>query len=371
MADKKYYLEADITLEKETAALKAQASKVIDLPAEKDKQPDLLYFSAVFVSTGENLNHAYFLGSELVAAEDTIINKALDVEHSEDEIIGHIYERAYMDKEGKPLDLKELASLETASQDGKEMHIAIAGIVYKNRFPNVAQEVANNQWKVSMECYYKDYDVKVGDLVLDRNEAEALGLASQDDSVVGKLAKVIKNGKEIAEGAITRVLRGICFSGCGIVKNPANPPSVIMETANEKEKEMASDDPIILDYDELKSDENNLTSDKLGEATKNTEEAKDGELDDSVGICVSYKRRLQDKHGETVANDWCTLYEASCTSFSRDTTDPDCLRNQELRKSVAKAVEEALQLKASSDKREQLLSGLKAALREAVESKSR
>lgn len=371
MADKKYYLEAEITLEKETADLKAKASKVIDLPAEREKQPDLLYFSAIFVSTGENLNHAYFLGSELVQAEDTIINKALDVEHSEDEIIGHIYERAYMDKEGNPLDLKELASMETASQDGKEMHIAIAGIVYKNRFPHIAQEVADNKWKVSMECYYKDYDVKVGDLVLDRNEAEALGLASHDDSILGKVAKVIKGGKEIAEGAITRVLRGICFSGCGVVKNPANPPSVIMETANEKEKEMANNEPIILDYDALEEDENNLTSDKLEEATKNTEEAKDGMLDDSIGICVSYNRRMYDKAGEIVANDWCSLYEASCTSFSRDTTDPDCLRSQEIRRSVAAALEDTLKERAENDRRTELLSGLKAALREAVETRSR
>ena len=73
---KKIYLEADIELHKETAALRERASKIINLPDEKKKQPDLLYFSAIFVSSGENLNHAYFLPSELVAAEGTIINKA-------------------------------------------------------------------------------------------------------------------------------------------------------------------------------------------------------------------------------------------------------------------------------------------------------
>jgi hypothetical protein len=362
MADKKYYLEAELKLRKETKERKEKASQVIELPTEHEKQPDLLYFSAIFVSTGENLNHAYFLGSELISAEGTIVNKALDVEHSEDEIIGHIYERAYTDKEGKPLDLKELASLETASQDGKEMHIAIAGIIYKNRFPNIAQEVADNKWKVSMECYYKDYDVKVGDLVLERREAEALGLAS-DDSVVGKLAKVIKGGKEIAEGAITRVLRGICFSGCGIVKNPANPPSVIMETANNKDK-TKSDEVIILDYDELEEESNNLTSNKI-------EEARDGNLDDSVGICVNFKRRILDKDGSETASDWCSAYETKCTSFSRDTTDPDCLRNRELQSIVASYLEEALDWKEQDRRSKELLGGLKAALREAVKTRSR
>lgn len=359
----KFYIEAKINIEEETPVLRAKASKVIELPPEKERQPDLLYFSAILVSSGENLNKAYFLGSELVAAEGTIVNKALDVEHSEDEIIGHLYQRAYIDKEGNSLDIKELASTENASLDKQDMHIAIAGIIYKNRFPNLAQEVADGKWdSVSMECYYKDYDVKIGDMILERREAEALGLASEEN-FVGKMAKIIKGGKEIAEGAITRVLRGICFSGCGIVKNPANPPSVIMETANNKGKN-ASKDVIILDYDRLEEEDNNLTSNKI-------EEARDGNLDDSVGICVSYKRRVLDKEGIEIASDWCTAYESKCTSFSRDTTDPDCLKIKEIRSTVASAVEEALGGRATQKQRVDLLNGLKAALREAVKTRSR
>lgn len=254
----KFYVEADITIEEETPLMKEKASEVIELPEESQKQPDLLYFSAVLVSSGENLNHAYFLGSELVAAEGTIVNKALDVEHEEQEIIGHIYERAYMDKDGSKLELTELASKETASLDSTDMHIAIAGIIYKNRFPNLAKEVADGSWsKVSMECYYQNYDVKIGDLIISKNEAESLGLASEGSSVLGRLAKVVKKGKEIASGKVTRVLRHISFSGCGIVKNPANPASVIMETAKEREEaaDMNSNEVIVLNYDELEEGE--------------------------------------------------------------------------------------------------------------------
>lgn len=368
--DNKFFLEAEIKLQKETSARKEKASKVIELPAENQKQPDLLYFSAIFVSSGENLNHAYFLGSELVAAEGTIVNKALDVEHSEDEIIGHIYERAYMDKEGNPLNTVELASQETASLDNQEMHIAIAGIIYKNRFPNIADEVAAGKWKVSMECYYQSYDVKIGDLVLDHKDAEALGLATADDKILGRLAKVLKNGKEIAEGQIARVLRKICFSGCGIVKNPANPPSVVLETAKEKERTMEeSDEIIILDYDKLEED-NNVTLDKV-EATVTTEEARDGLLDDTVGTCVNYKRRVLNKNEEIVNEDWCSAYETTCTSFSRDLTDPDCLRNQEIRRLARSVAAKFVEERASQDRRKELLDGLKAALREAVKTQSR
>ena len=362
--DKKFYLEADIEVHKETKALKEKASKVIELPQEKNKQPDLLYFSAIFVSSGENLNHAFFLGSELVKAEGTIVNKALDVEHSEEEIIGHIYERVFIEKDGTPLNMTELASLETASLDTKEMHIAIAGIIYKNRFPNLAKEVADNKFKVSMECYYQNYDVKIGELILDRKEAEALGLASSDDRILGRLAKVLKSGKEIAEGTIARVLRGICFSGCGIVKNPANPPSVILETAKERVGELETDEIIVLNYDNLNLD-NNVTSESLGNA-ENTEEARDGMLDDSLGICVNFKKNLYDKAGAIVHSDWCSAYEVTCTSFSRDTSDPDCLRNREVKRLATEVVLNTIACRFAKDNRKKLLDDLTAALREAV-----
>jgi hypothetical protein len=370
--ENKFYLEGKIELHEETADLRAKASKVIELPTGKDKQPDLQYFSAILVSSGENLNHAYFLGSELVAAEGTIVNKALDVEHQEESIIGHLFQKCFIDKEGNILDLSELASRETASLDTQDMHIAIAGIIYKNRFPNIAQEVADKKWKaVSMECYYQDFDVKVGELILDRKEAEALGMATADDKLLGRLAKVIKAGKEIAEGKIARVLRGICFSGCGIVKNPANPPSVILETANDKGEgtAMASDEIIVLDYDKMKQG-NNVTFEEI-ETIKIKEEARDGSLDDSVGICVSYKRNLFDKAGNSVANDWCTKYEKSCTSFSRDTTDPNCLYIQEIISLTEEASVKLLKKRASKDRRNELLEGLKAALREAAKTQSR
>lgn len=359
-------LEAKIEVMEETAARREKAEAIIDLPQGKDKQPDLLYFSAIFVSSGENLNHAYFLPSELVQAEGTIINKALDVEHKEEEIIGHIYERAFMTKDGKKLDIRELASMETASLDQKDLHVAIAGIIYKNRFPNLAEEVAKGKWKVSMEAYYQDYEVKVGDMMLDRREAELLGLASVDDSVLGKVARVVKQGKEIAEGAITRVLRGITFSGCGIVKKPANPPSVILETA----KDNNTKEIIILDYDKLVEDteelqDNKVTSTKVEDTISKTPADEKSELEkkDTTGICVSYQRRVLDATFEgpgtkVIHEDWCTKYDAACTSFSRDTTDPDCLYVKAMMKEAASVIRTRMKRKESSDNRHTLLSEL-------------
>lgn len=333
---KKFYIEADITLEEETEDLQKAVAAVIELPRNEDKQPDLQYFSAIFVSAGTNLNGAHFLPSELVRAEDTIVSKALDVEHKEEEIIGHIYDRVFINDDNEKLDLGELANKEDASlnSENNDMHVVIAGVIYKNRFPNLAKEVYEGKWKVSMECYFANYDVKIGDLILTQREAESMGLA-YDDKLFGKLAKIVKKGKEIAKGTLERVLRGIVFSGCGVVKNPANPPSVILETASEKSSNSDSKEVIVLDYDLLEKD-NKLTSHKVeGDNSVITGPSEEAELQykDTVGICVSYKRRVyaEEPKGpdtEVVNTDWCALYDKGCTSYSRDTTDPDCLRNQ-------------------------------------------
>lgn len=378
MKGQKFYLDADIKVEKASSTLWEAASSAIELPKEVEKQPDLLYFSAVFVSSGENLNHAFFLPSELVMAEGTIVNKALDVEHKEEEIIGHIYERAFVDKDGRKIEKADLASRDKASMNNEDMHVVIAGIVYKNRFPNIAKEVASGEWKVSMECYFTDYDVKVGTLIMSRQEAEAMGLLTHEDSTFGKLATVMKKGKEVANGAIARVLRGIVFSGCGIVKKPANPPSVILETANNKEKDMDAD--IVLNLDDLESDtvtpvndSNKLTSQKVEDTviTDDKETADGPGVDDNPGICVSYKRRVfaHEPAGpdtEILHENWCALYEEGCSSFSRDTTDPDCLRNINIRRFARACAEKLVKEKSSTDKRMKLLKRLEAALDKAV-----
>ena len=128
----KLRLVANIDLLEETETLKKELASVIELPKDKEKQPDLQYFSAVFVSSGTNLNKAHFLPSELVLAAKSVPSKAVDVEHEEAEIIGHIFDYAFIDVEGNKLNVSELASMEQASLDTKDMHIVIAGVIYKS-----------------------------------------------------------------------------------------------------------------------------------------------------------------------------------------------------------------------------------------------
>ena len=251
--ENKFYMTASLRQCTETEVLRKEVASVIKLPNDSEKQQDLSYFSAVFVSTGVNLNSACFLGSELVAASSTVVSKAVDVEHNESEIIGHIFSSKFTDEDHELIDLRELASVETATLDSKDLHIEIGCVVYRSRFPEVAKEIAAGSWKVSMECYYKNYDIKVGDVIIPKEAAMAAGIDITDDSLYGKSAKIVKDGKEIAAGKLVRVLRGICFSGVGIVENPANPASVILEAASAN-----TIDTLIIDMSEAVS--NNVTS---------------------------------------------------------------------------------------------------------------
>lgn len=364
MKDKnKFYLTASIDIVEETDELKKEVASVIDLPEGAAKQIDLSYFSAILVSSGENLNHAFFLGSELVAARDTVVSKALDIEHEEQEIIGHIYSSAFTDLEGERLSMLELSSTENATLDSKDMHIQIGSVMYKNRFPEIAKEIAENKYCVSMECYYKDFDIKIGNTIISKDTAQAIGIEVSNDNIYGKFAKLTKDDKEVASGTIARVLRGICFSGCGIVKNPANPASVILEVANKDVETLVFD----LDHKEkptISEVSNNVTSKVVEEI--NLDEIEEAELNynDSVGICVSYKRRLEDKEGNITAENWCTEFSQVCTSDSRDASDQGCLRNKAV--SVATScLKNLLDKKQASDNTEISLKRLKAALTKA------
>lgn len=353
MPNKPIKLEATIKLVEETEELRKAAASVVDLP--KNKTPDVLFFTGCFVSSGENLNHAYFMPSELVKASNTIVNKPMDIEHEEETIVGHIYSSAFVDQKGNKLEIEDLNKIEAKELDKMNLDVLIGGIMYKSRFPEMADEIKDGKWKLSMETYFQDYDIKVGDLLLTKQEAEAMGLASID--VLGKFAKILKRGVALATGEVARVLRDLMFSGCGFVKQPANPRSLIFETAKKREE----NNTIIIELDEndeLKHEQADISTTDVRTQT-------------SVGICVSYKKYLYAHEpagpGDTpIHENWCALFEEGCTSFGHTATDPDCLLCQSYC-DIEDHVEEYAKFKireyADKDNRGRLLESLKEVLK--------
>lgn len=358
----KYTLEAEIELFEGTEDLKKEVASIMQFP--ENRTPDMLFFSGIFVSSGENLNKAYFLPSELVKSHATINNKALDLEHSETDIVGHIYDSAFVDRSGKRLDIGSLKEYNQSELDKMDIDVMITGIIYKSRFPELAEEVKENKWKLSMETYFQDFDVKIGDLIMSRKEAEALGLASED--VLGRVAKILRKGKEIAKGNIARVLRELLFSGCGLVQNPANPRSVILETA--KKRKEAKGEEIIVELEPEVGENDDMKKEKAQEFTSPAADpggpnGRDILSQTSPGICVSYRRRVIDATYEgpdtkVLHEDWCTLYDTACTSPSRGADHPECIRHQVI-EVTGRYTHHKLGILAERDKRGDLLTRLK------------
>ena len=370
MKDNKFTLEADIKIVEETDALRKAAASIVEFP--KNKTTDLMFFSGIFVSSGENLNHAFFMPSELIKAVPSINNKAIDIEHKEDQIVGHIFSNALINRKGATLSIEDLGSLDETELNKMDIDVVIAGIIYKSRFPELAKEISDSKWKLSMETYFQDYDVKIDNIIMSRKEAEALGFVN---SWMGKLAKVIKNGKELSSGSVSRVLRSLLFSGCGVVKNPANPRSVVLETAK---KQLDGDTDIVINMDDIHNNKDSNMSDNKdmnkvdGEGVKvvTDKDKEDADVDTlrqtSVGICVNFRRRVIDATYEgpdvkVLHENWCTLYDRECTSFSRDVTDPNCLRRVAERESESYAKAKMDEF-VSKDKRKSLLSELELVL---------
>lgn len=187
-------------------------------------QPDLLYFKAVYLTEGANKNGAFFSREELVKSVDTIYHKGMDIEHVEHDIVGHIYAAAFASNDGKVVSKDEVLDY-----DGK-LHVVIGGIVYRDRFPELSEEIESGEWFVSMETYYKDFYLTVGNEFKITRDDENIDMLLP---YVGRSVKVSDNGSIIANGTVTKHLLGLHFCGGGFVKKPADPNAIVFETASE------------------------------------------------------------------------------------------------------------------------------------------
>lgn len=367
-------LEVLAPLQMESAAVSV-VSKALNLPPEEERQPDLQYLTAIFVSSGINKNGAVFLGSELLKARRTIVGKAVDLEHAEQQIIGQITNSVFLKRDKTLIDPDlMMKTMMVGDQDQLDLDIGISAIIHKARFPELAAEVARGEWMVSMECFYRDYDIKVGNMIIPKEQAADMGI----DGMIGSVVRVKDGDKELGFHLVGRVLRDILFSGVGLVKNPANPRSIIMESAavNEYIQEKSKEgDVLTLNINDFKSVEFSSDDSKDSDMKsfiyevvtsavdaafkKNTvlkEEAKEPLNHITPGTCVNYKRYVYtypdpqivepdeeltqipmthppgpqgvESPGAEIAREhWCNLFDLDCTARPGDATLPDCWRN--------------------------------------------
>jgi hypothetical protein len=219
------------------------------------EQPDLAYFRSILVTTGWNKNDDVFDRAEVWAARDTPEDKPLNYEHEFDDILGHITGNSVVDDDGQPV-----ADGRPVEELPGKFHVVTAFVVYRRwhtrahqeRIDDLLQKVAAGEFFVSMECLFTDFDYALsgadGDRVIARNEETAF---------LTKRLRAFGGDGSWDGNRVGRVLRGITFSGEGLVRKPANPESVIFanfsaaaraavyenarEIMNENEKKLTED----------------------------------------------------------------------------------------------------------------------------------
>lgn len=266
--------------------------------AETRENFDLYPLNTILVSTGWNKNSDVFDKYETWAARKTPVNKPLNIGHDQSKIRGHITAATVIDDKNNVVDDES-----TIDEVPDFFHILNSAFLYKIWKPTDIQEEINTiiaeiekgDWYVSMECLFRGFDYGIIDLdgsqkIIQRNEATAF---------LTKYLSAYGGAGEYEGRKIGRVLRNITFSGKGLVKNPANPYSIIITD------KFAGTTASIQDIGDKMSDKldekllekiENLTS-TLADSTAKlaSSEVENKGLKDSVANLETVKTEISDK----------------------------------------------------------------------------
>jgi hypothetical protein len=175
------------------------------------------------VSTGWNKNDDVFDLEETWGAKDTPVDKQFNFGHDESDIIGHITGSIVLDEDGN--EVQNISNID-------KFDIATSAVLYnswttpelRDRMENLIAEIEEGKWFVSMECLFNNFDYA---LITPEGEKKVVSRDEASAFLTKHLRAYGGTGKY--EGyAIGRLLRNIAFSGKGLVSNPANPRSVIL-----------------------------------------------------------------------------------------------------------------------------------------------
>lgn len=193
-----------------------------------ENQPDLYYLDSILVTTGWNKNDDVFDRGEVWIARATPEDKPFNYEHDESDIIGHITANYPIDFENNILsdDL-------TFDQLPEQFHLRVSAVLYRhwedearaNRMQKIIAEIPEGKWFVSMECLFNNFDYGVIDL---NTKAHKIIARNHETAFLTKHLRVFGGSGKFNNYQVGRVLRGITFAGKGLVRNPANPPSIII-----------------------------------------------------------------------------------------------------------------------------------------------
>ena len=218
---------SNMTESQEAVARDLAIDKLFSKADSNPDQFDLYYLNSILVSTGWNKNDDVFDRETTWSARNTPEDKQFNFGHNEKDIIGHITSSMVVDQDGKPIDK------DTSPENLPEKFDIITSAVLYNswsdpelreRMSKVISEIEEGKWYVSMQCLFSGFDYALVDpegqqKVLARDEASAF---------LTKHLRAYGGSGEYEGYKIGRLLNNIAFSGKGLVSNPANPRSIII-----------------------------------------------------------------------------------------------------------------------------------------------
>jgi hypothetical protein len=194
--------------------------QVPEIPALED-QKDLTKLVAILLSTGINRNDDVFLSSEILPVRATGAHKPVNLEHDPTQIIGHMLRTFATEKDGTRIS-------DDNKPGGKNFDITAEAVLYSFLFPDLVKDIKNrataNNLFVSVEVWFTAFDFLVGSKLVKRNSKTASQLE-------GRL-KVNGGDGSFKGHRLGRVLRNIIIGGIGVVKDPANPESIIKSVSS-------------------------------------------------------------------------------------------------------------------------------------------
>jgi hypothetical protein len=204
-------------------------SKTIVTPniATANNIVDLYYMESILASIGWNANDDVFAKEPTWNARNTPVDKPFNYMHDEKDIIGHMIASAVIDEAGKILD--DTLSI---SDVPDKFDIVVQAVMYKSwsdtnlqeRMDKILAEIDEGKWFVSMECLFSDFDYAI----ITPDGQHKVIARSDESSFLTKSLRVYGGTGEYDGNKIGRLLKDFTFSGKGLVDNPANKRSDIL-----------------------------------------------------------------------------------------------------------------------------------------------
>ncbi|HEY1189946.1 MAG TPA: hypothetical protein VGE74_20015 [Gemmata sp.] len=188
---------------------------------------DLYHLTTILCTVGWNKNDDVFDPVETWVARRTPEDKQLNYEHDDSKIIGHITSNSVMDADGKTLADDTVVEALPA-----KFHVVTAGVLYKHwqtpelqqRMDTLLAEIAEGKWFVSMECLFSGFDYALKD----SSGGTRVVARTEQTAFLSKHLRAYGGSGRYGDQQVGRLMRNIVFSGKGLVRNPANPESVIL-----------------------------------------------------------------------------------------------------------------------------------------------